>query len=266
MGKIFIPTNFNIDLEFETAAFHTRLGAWIIDFIIQVSYISLAFKLFNSIAGNFTDSINDYDLWSVQLLILLPVFTYHFFSELFWNGQSVGKRILGLRVVNDHGGRATPAQYMIRWLLRSSDLTIPIIVIAILFGAYDMLKALLITSMMLIADLLLVVFQKQSKRLGDLAAGTLLIKSNPKGSLSDTIFMEVRQDYVPVYSQVLRLSDRDVNIIKTILDSWRSTGQIQVIENVSSRIKKALSIDTDMPDDAFLETLLKDYNYLATRE
>jgi len=266
MGKIFIPTNFNIDLEFETAAFHTRLGAWIIDFIIQVSYLSLAFKLFNSIAERFTDSVNDYDLWSVQLLILLPVFTYHFFSELFWNGQSIGKRISGLRVVNDRGGRATPAQYMIRWLLRSSDLTIPIVVLAILFGAYDMLKALLITSMMFIADLLLVVFQKQSKRLGDLAAGTLLIKSNPKGSLSDTIFMEVKQDYVPVFNQVLRLSDRDVNIIKTILDSWRSTGQMQVIGNVSSRIKKALSIETDMPDDAFLETLLKDYNYMTTRE
>ncbi|HRQ49195.1 MAG TPA: RDD family protein, partial [Agriterribacter sp.] len=192
-------------------------------------------------------------------------FTYHFFCELFWNGQSVGKKLLGLRVVNDNGGKASPGQYMIRWLLRSSDLSVPVIIIAIVFGWIGALKALWITTLMFIADLVLVAVHKKSKRLGDLAAGTLLIKANPKGNLEDTIFMEVSDNYVPVFPQVMRLSDRDVNTVKGILDTGRKTGHTQMVENASARVKNVLAIQSNMPAFDFLETLLKDYNYLSTK-
>ena len=170
MGKIFISTNFNIDLEFESAPFHTRMIAWIIDFVLQIFYIIIAYNVYASAAGNYTRNISGHDLWALQLIILLPVFTYHFFCELFWNGQSIGKKLLGIRVVNDNGGKASPGQYMIRWLLRSSDLSIPIIIMAIVFGWIGALKALWITTLMFVADLILVAVHKKSKRLGDLAA------------------------------------------------------------------------------------------------
>lgn len=266
MGKIFIPTSFNIDLEFESAPFHTRMIAWMVDFALQIFYIIIAYKVYASAAGNYARDISGYDMWALQLIILLPVFTYHFFCELFWNGQSVGKKLLGLRVVNDNGGKASPGQYMIRWLLRSSDLSVPIIIIAIVFGWVGALKALWITTLMFIADLILVVAHKKSKRLGDLAAGTLLIKAHPKGNLGDTIFMEVSDSYVPVFQQVMRLSDRDVNTIKSILDTGRKMGHIQMVENASERVKNVLGIQSTMPAFDFLETLLKDYNYLSTKE
>lgn len=266
MGKIFIPTSFNIDLEFESAPFHTRMIAWIIDFVLQVFYIMIAYKIYASAAGNYAGNISGHDMWALQLMILLPVFTYHFFCELFWNGQSVGKKLLGIKVVNDNGGKASPAQYMIRWLLRSSDLSVPVIIIAIVFGWVGALKALWITTLLFIADLVLVAVHKKSKRLGDLAAGTLLIRANPKGSLEDTIFMETDDNYVPFFPQVMRLSDRDVNIIKGILDTGRKTGHTQMVENTSERVKQVLAIQSTMPAPDFLETLLKDYNYLSTKE
>lgn len=266
MGKILISTGFNIDLEFEIAPFHTRMIAWIIDLMLQVFYIMIVYRVYGAAAGIYAGNISGYDMWALQLIILLPVFTYHFFCELFWNGQSVGKKLLGIRVVNDNGGKASPGQYMIRWLLRSSDLSIPVIIIAVVFGWFGALKALLITGLMFITDLLLVALNKKSKRLGDLAAGTLLIKANPKGNLEDTIFMDMNEAYVPVFNQVMRLSDRDVNIIKSILDTSRKTGQKQMVENTSDRVKKALDIETAMPASEFLETLLMDYNFLATKE
>ena len=168
-------------------------------------------------------------------------------------------------MVNDNGGKASPGQYMIRWLLRSSDLSIPIIIMAIVFGWIGALKALWITTLMFVADLILVAVHKKSKRLGDLAAGTLLIKANPKGSLEDTIFIEVSDSYVPVFPQVMRLSDRDINTIKGILDTGRQTGHIQMVENASNRVKNVLAIQDAMPAFDFLETLLKDYNYLSTK-
>ncbi len=43
------------------------------------------------------------------------------------NGQSVGKKLLGLRVVNENGGKPGISQYIIRWLIRTSDYMILII-------------------------------------------------------------------------------------------------------------------------------------------
>ena len=84
-------------------------------------------------------------------------------------------------------------------------------------------------------------------------------------SLDDTIFMEVAEDYVPVYPQVMQLSDRDINTIKGILDNSRRSGNIQMLENTSARVKKVLVIDDEIPAGDFLDTLLKDYNYLSTK-
>lgn len=265
MGKILIPTSFNIDLEFDTAPFHTRMFAWIIDFVLQVFYIVLAFEVYGSVIKSTDGNVSEYDQWAMQLIILLPVFCYHFFCEWWWNGQSIGKKITGIRVVNDNGGKASVSQYMIRWLLRASDLSIPIVIIAIVFGLAGFLKAMGVTSLLFIIDLVLVAANKQSKRLGDLAAGTLVIKAHPKGDLADTVFMEIQDDYVPAFPQVMRLSDRDVNTIKEVLDNGRKTGQEQVAVNVSARIKQALAIESPITSFDFLETLLKDYNYLSAK-
>lgn len=263
MSKINISTSFNIDLEFEGALFHLRMFAWIIDFLLQVFYLIIAFNIMGGIAGNFLHS--GYDMWALQLLIMLPVFTYHLFCEILWNGQSIGKKLLGLRVVNDNGGKASIGQYMIRWLLRSSDLTLPLIILAMMFGATDILKALWITVLMFIADLILIGTSKQGKRLGDLAAGTMLINVKPKGNLEETVFMEVEESYIPLFPQVMRLSDRDINTVKGIMDAGKKIGNYQMVENASLRIKNVLAIQSDMPAYDFLDTLLKDYNYLSTR-
>lgn len=266
MGKINIPTNFNIDIEFETAPFHVRMFAWIIDFFLLVFYMIIAYNIYDAVSDRSDISTgNAYDRWSIDLLIMLPVVTYHLLCELFWNGQSIGKKLLGLRVVNDNGGKASPGQYIIRWLLRSADLSIPIIVIALLLGIVWILKALWITSLMFLADVILMSVHKAAKRLGDLAAGTMLIKTNPKGNLQDTIFIEVADNYIPVFPQVMRLSDRDINTIKGILDAGHKMGHYQMVESASQRVKNVLAIESSMPAFDFLDTLLKDYNYISTK-
>src|SRR6185312_7043135 len=119
-------------------------------------------------------------------------------------------------------------------------------------------------SIMFIADLIIIGTSRQGKRLGDLAAGTMLINAKPKGDITDTIFMEVADNYVPFFPQVMRLSDRDINTIKGILDSGRRSGNSLMVENASLRVKNVLAINDQMPAFDFLDTLLKDYNYLST--
>ncbi len=267
MGKINIPTTFNIDLEFEAAPFPARMFAWIIDFVIQVFYIIIALNIYSGIASRNTwDRATGYDMWAIELLLILPVFLYHLLCEIFWNGQSLGKKLLGLRVVNDNGGKVAPAQCMIRWLLRASDLSIPFIILSLLFNLDSILRVLSITSLLFLADLVLIAVTKASKRMGDLAAGTMLIKINTKSSLDETIFMEMSDSYVPVFPQVMKLSDRDINTMKSILDTAVKTGNYNMVANASDKVKTALAIQNDMSPYDLLETLLKDYNYISTRQ
>ena len=267
MGKIHISTSFNIDLEFEIPEFHIRMFAWMIDFFLQLFYLIIAFNLVGHYIRDSRLSGDGaaYDLWAIELVILLPVFCYHLVCEVFWNGQSIGKKLVRIQVVNENGGKAAISQYILRWLLRASDLSIPIIIISIGFGMVGILKGLYVTTIMLVADVVLIMTTRRSKRLGDVAAGTMLIKTRHKGTLDETVFVEIAENYAPVFPQVMRLSDRDINTVKSILDTAKKRGYNDMVERAAERVRNVLGIETDLHPFDFLDTLLKDYNYFSTK-
>src|SRR5687768_12486851 len=101
MSTIRIATNFNIDLEFPSAPFHRRFLAWVCDLLILIFYIYFLTRVFESYfrATGYTE--DPYVARSIFLfLLIVPFFTYHLLSELLMNGQSIGKKITGIRVVN----------------------------------------------------------------------------------------------------------------------------------------------------------------------
>jgi hypothetical protein len=59
------------------------------------------------------------------------------------------------------------------------------------------------------------------------------------------------------------LSDRDINSLKSILDTARRRHDYNLAEMASDKIKSHLKIDTSLSPFDFLEILLKDYNYLS---
>ena len=79
MGAIKVPTNFNIELEFEVPEFYRRLIALLIDILLQYFYLRIAGAIYDSIVGNsiLSDTDTQYDLWSVRWLLLLPIMFYH---------------------------------------------------------------------------------------------------------------------------------------------------------------------------------------------
>ncbi|MBS1655225.1 MAG: RDD family protein [Bacteroidetes bacterium] len=265
MSTVKVLTNFNIDLDFEVPEFHRRLFAWAIDLFIQVFYILIASRIFNSFRDNSSALDNEYNSWGIGMMIILPFFIYHVVLEITMNGQSIGKKLLGIRVVNENGGKASISQFMIRWLIRTSDYTLLLIIIyAPLYGAY-LLWALLGSILLLLADIILVVTSKKSQRLGDVLAHTILIRTKTRGSIEDTVFLEVADSYVPSFPQIMQLSDKDINAIKNILDTARKKGDFQLAEMAAGKIKNHLKIETTMPSFDFLDTLLKDYNYLSVK-
>jgi uncharacterized RDD family membrane protein YckC len=89
-------------------------------------------------------------LGAVMVAFFLNQFGYFIFCELTMRGQSVGKRIFGLRVIRDNGQPLEFSQSLVRGLLRT-------------------------TLDMMYVGLLIILFSKKHKRLGDMAAGTLVV-------------------------------------------------------------------------------------------
>jgi uncharacterized RDD family membrane protein YckC len=262
MSIIRVTTNFNIDLEFEAAPFHKRLFAWVLDTIVLIIYIIVAARFLNW----FAKERGDETVWAVFMLLIIPYLTYHLVCEIMMNGQSIGKRIMRIRVVNENGGQPSIGQYVIRWLIRTSDYMVVVIIlfapIAARAGDFSFVWKVGIPLGLLFIDVILVNSKKQ-QRLGDLLAHTLVINTTKKESISDTVFLDVEHSYVPSFPQVMQLSDRDINALKGILDTAKKRHDYNLAEMASQKIKSHLKIDTPLSPYDFLETLLKDYNYLS---
>jgi uncharacterized RDD family membrane protein YckC len=266
MSVIRVTTSFNLDIDFEAPPFHRRLFAWMIDLFILIFYLIIASKILRQIELNMGDSVdNRYNMWAVGLVMVLPFIIYHPVSEILMNGQSVGKRLMGIQVVNENGGKPSVSQYIIRWLIRTSDYMVLVIIIyapTITIFGMQFFWALGGSLALLITDIVLVNSKKQ-QRLGDLLAHTILIKTKQKTSIDDTIFLHIAEGYTPSFPQVMQLSDRDVNALKSILDAAKKHNDYDLAHNASEKIKLHLKIDTGLSPFEFLEILLKDYNYLA---
>ncbi|WP_346316836.1 RDD family protein [Chitinophaga sp. YIM B06452] len=258
MPIIKIPTVFNIDLEFEAADLGRRGVAYLVDLLIRGAYLWLM-SFFMSKAG-----LNS-NLAGI-LLIGLPVSFYYLISELIMKGQSIGKRVMDIKVVSLMGNVPSLSQILLRWMFRLVES--PIFTLIFIFSLMEDQDAwaALLSLLFGVVPLIVVLRSPYNQRLGDLAAGTILVRTRERHTIQDTIFREIHQaDYTPQFSQILRLSDRDLSKIKSVLDSVSRTGDTTMAERISLRIREVLHIETDMDAVQFLETLLNDYNYLVTR-
>jgi uncharacterized RDD family membrane protein YckC len=141
-----IETAEGVDLDLVVAGLGSRFVAGLIDMIL----LGLAVVLASLAAAVFED---------IGLVILMvtgfaALFVYPIAGEVLWNGRTVGKKAAGLRVVTVDGGPVGFTTSAIRNILRLID---------ILPGAYAVgTVAVLVT--------------KRSQRLGDLAAGTMVVR------------------------------------------------------------------------------------------
>lgn len=269
MPLISIATPFNIELEFHTAPTGKRILAWLIDGVILYLY-ELAFS---RAVG---DALPD-NGWLRMIIIVfgmvLPVLLYHFLMEVFFNGQSIGKKLVGIRVVSMQGNAASISQYLIRLLFRSWFLVpvVTMVLVSILYelGAtrYDVLFAIALMLMLAsIAGLFLYyAVNKNGQRLGDTLANTLVIEDRAKAALHQTIYLDIAEEhYQPRYPEVMRLTDRDINGIRNLIGNRRLNREHEAyMARIAARIAEALQLEVQEEPRVFLEQLLKDYNYLA---
>jgi len=112
--------------------------------------------------------------------------------------------------------------------------------------------------------LLCVILTPRSQRIGDLVAGTILIDLKNRTSWEDTVFTQIESTYKPRYPQVMQLSDRDINTLKSIIESVKRKNDYELSMRIADRIRSKLKMDSEQDSLEFLETLLKDYNYYTS--
>lgn len=255
MPIVKLDTGYNIQVEFVVTSFGQRLLAWIIDVLIcwaltaALAYVTKTPSFFV-----WTDS------WTVSgLIVSLPVLFYHLVCEITFNGRSLGKMLLRCRVVTEEGGHPNIGQYLIRWSFRLIDFPYWIF-FAATYGAMPYWTLPLVFS-----GVACVFFTDKSQRIGDIVAGTILIDTRNNTSWQDTVFTELSEDYKPRYPQVMQLSDRDINTLKSIIKTVNKQNDHELANKIAQRIMSKTKMETDQLPIDFLETLLLDYNYYSTR-
>jgi uncharacterized RDD family membrane protein YckC len=261
MATVQINTAFNVGLDFEIAAFHKRLIAYIIDFVILVIYLySMKFVLYEVLNLSIENAMG-LDI----LLISVPMLFYSLLTEVLMNGQTLGKKIMQIRVISLEGGEPTFGQFVLRWITKFFEWPF-------LFGyLYAVSVAIFIysiaTGFLGIAVVITILSTKKNQRLGDIAAGTVVVDAKTFMNINDTIFVHVNtNNYKVQYPEVMRLSDNDINTIKTVLTQARKNHNHDICMRVEYKIKEVLKIESKLSSIDFLEKLLEDYNFIATKE
>ena len=264
MSFVSVSTPFNISLEFPTAKTSRRIFAWGIDIAIMIAYGAI---MFGFVVDERYGSDVFYDTNTAYLLIVsFPLYFYHLIQEVFFKGQSIGKKVMKLQVISIHGGFAEINQYIMRWLFRIWEL--PIIFGVLVPSAFIILIYLVITCVLGIVAFILVVSTNKNQRLGDIVAGTTVIEKSERIYLEETVFKTIVDvdNYKVQFPQVMNLNDRDINAINNVLNMRHKNGNMDVVNRVANKVKDVLEIKTDMYNLDFLEKLIADYSYLATKE
>jgi hypothetical protein len=181
------------------------------------------------------------DVWIWSVFVVIPAFSFGFICELLMNGQTPGKRIMELQVINLDGTRSGPVQFGIRWVCGLIDFIF-------LFGV---LATILIGS------------GGKGQRLGDMVAGTYVIKSTGENRVSGNI--QVYRGYTPVFPQVVHLDRYYMELINRALDASRDHNNQAPALMVMEKLKSLLEVSTEMPAGLFLTTLRDDFNHLTRR-
>src|SRR6266516_3700567 len=158
--RLGVETPEHVELHFDLAGVGSRAAAAILDTgLIVLGIFALG------IAGNALGALSGWSEvggWALAAVILLASFTFFGYFALFEalnGGRTPGKQALGIRVVMQTGHPVTPAAAVIRNLVRLLDCYFPLLPF--------------------LPGLLMVFLHRRNQRLGDLAAGTIVVRDHP---------------------------------------------------------------------------------------
>lgn len=248
MRTIEVQTPQNVAIEYEIASLRERMLAFIIDLLaLTAVYLILLFCFLATSLGN---AVLEFGFGYGLVFFFFPLgmfMGYHYLLEMYGQGQTWGKKAMGIRVVR-LDGRAPSAQDC---LLRTFFHLVETLACA------GILSALLISA------------TERHQRLGDMSAHTVVVRRHNilNFNLEDILGINSQESYSPVYPQAGQLSERDMLTVKNALARYQAhsnRAHLLVLKALSDRLADLLGI-TERPADplVFLKQLLRDFVVLT---
>ena len=241
MSEIQINTTQNVNINFTLASVGERVVAHIIDLIIKFAYGMIIIWIFRSMFDN-TNWMRDLDDWSlisIYVVLLFPAFVYTLVLESLFEGQTLGKKVMKIRVVKIDGYQASFVDYLIRWVFRIVDLN--------MLSGFIALISIIVT--------------EKGQRLGDMTAGTSVISLKNRVLISHTILEEIGDNYRPLFPSVIKLSDNDMRIIKETFVIAKRARDYDTLNKLRNKVEEVIEIRSDQDTIPFIDVIIKDYNF-----
>jgi uncharacterized RDD family membrane protein YckC len=232
-----ISTPENVDLHLELAGLGNRILACVLDTLVSlllntVITIGLLFVWFSlkqmSVPSGVLAATSTYLLMLGITANFIVIFGYFLFFEGFWHGQTPGKRIVQIRVVEQNGQPITWSSAIVRNLIRIVDQSV------LLMGLVSMF------------------IDKNERRIGDFAAGTMVIRERTPESSAIHITSVPDSNTFSAQLDVGRITPDEYDLLMTFLKR-------------REKIKAARSTVADQLSDYFKQKLGEE-NYSGTSE
>lgn len=241
MANSNILTGQYVHISQTPASIGDRMLAQILDWVIQFAWMGGTLY----VIGLLDEAIDENIIWILYFFVcMLPAYFYAIICNVLNNGQTFGKRVMNMRVVKKDGSRPGVGAYILRWLLMIID--------GPLMSGFG---------------LLIMLMSKNNQRLGDLAAGTIVIKLNSYNKLQVSLdeFSHFSSKYRPLYPTAEDLSLEQVNLITQTMQLNENDPRVHAL---AEKVKQTLHIEHvyETDDAAFLWRVVRDYQYFALEE
>lgn len=196
-----ISTPENVDLHLELAGIGNRILAYLVDMLI-IGLILFALSMLDMgiyIGASYMQLSSEVKDTLVMILSMVAIFFsfflifgYHIFFEGTWQGQTPGKRMAGIRVIINNGQPVNWGAVFLRNIVRVFD------------------------NGMMLVGLLSMLISKDEKRLGDFAAGTLVIRERKSDILKEDVALITKAKSEPMLD-IGRITNDDYDLLVRFL-------------------------------------------------
>lgn len=258
--KLSLMTPEEVPLVFELAPLGSRALAFVIDFfVIAAAVLLIVIIAVEALKG----ALDDFDMDRLNIIgaiVDLSIFLiwnfYFIFTELRWQGRTIGKRIAGIRVIARDGGPLSADLVFARNLTRDLETLIPLMAILQpeVIGLED--PALLAICWLWLGLLAMMpLMNRYHARIGDLVAGTLVVAAPVERLLPDLVEREDEQDaggvvedprYPFTTEQLDTYGIRELQILEDVLRRYPDQIDAELLATIADKIRA--KIDWRAPD------------------
>ena len=248
-----IQTPEHVGFQYVLAGLGTRVTAFILDTIIRILFVLFIFFLM-MILARWLPKLDPTGLidripktWFLAVVVLaygVVDLGYFLLFEALWSGQTPGKRMQKLRVIRVNGQPIGWLESSIRNILRAID---------ILGGLYPL-------------GLFVMFLSSRSQRIGDYAAGTVVIVERRRKVPMDRTRLRssAKLDLPDIELHISTLESDQYQLIRSFLqrrDEMNEAHRQELAGLLAHRLMKrwGISPGSEMPDESFLEEVVGVY-------